>query len=392
MLPITNKFTNCTISNRCGIKPEWIVIHYFGALGSALQTAGWFCNPTNNVGSADFCVDDDYIVQVNPDILKYNTWHCGGGLQGGIHHEYHRICTNANSIGIEMRPYNDRGSVNAAQNAGWYFHEATVANTVDLVKYLMAKFNIAADHVIMHANVTGKYCPAPFLDRPEEWENFKKRIQGGSAVTPSAPVYKAVDVPDYKIKTNTGKDDLNIRKLPTTNSSIVGALKNGTEKVITHKSEDGVWGLLQDIEGWIYLDYTEVVEEKVVTPAPVTPAPVQQIYRIRKTADDAKTQKGAYRNLETAKDQCDKFPGYSVFDADFNVVYPTSFKIRVEVGSLRVRKGAGTDFDLVTNKGNIYYIPKGVYTVTETAEADGYIWGKLASGIGWIALDYVVRI
>lgn len=187
MLPITKKFTNCTISNRGGAKIQWIVMHYFGGLSTALECAGWFCNPSNNSGSADFCVDDDYIIQVNPDLEKYNTWHCGGGLQGSIRHSKYGICKNSNSIGIEMRPYNDNGAVSAAQNAGWYFHQATVDNAVDLVKYLMAKYNIDADHVIMHADVTGKYCPAPWLDRPAEWNAFQAAIRGGGSASASKP-------------------------------------------------------------------------------------------------------------------------------------------------------------------------------------------------------------
>lgn len=181
MLPITQKFTNCTISPRGGTKIQWIVMHYFGGLSTALECAGWFCNPSNNSGSADFCVDDTHIVQVNPDLDKYNTWHCGGGLQGSIRHSKYGICKNSNSIGIEMRPYNDRGAVSAAQNAGWYFHQKTVDNAVDLVKYLMSKYNIDADHVIMHADVTGKYCPAPWLDRPAEWDAFQAAIRGNSS-------------------------------------------------------------------------------------------------------------------------------------------------------------------------------------------------------------------
>lgn len=237
MLPITKKFTNCTISNRGGAKIQWIVMHYFGGLSTALECAGWFCNPSNNSGSADFCVDDSHIVQVNPDIPKYNTWHCGGGLQGSIRHSKYGICKNSNSIGIEMRPYNDRGAVSAAQNAGWYFHQATVDNAVDLVKYLMAKYNIDADHVIMHADVTGKYCPAPWLDRPSEWDAFQAAIRGsGSASTGQPPV-------------------------------------SG------------------------------------------------QMYRVRKSWSDAKSQKGAFTVLSNAKACADQNPGYSVFDNSGKAVY-----------------------------------------------------------------------
>ena len=37
-------------------------------------------------------------------------------------------------------------------------------------------------------------------------------------------------------------------------------------------------------------------------------------------------------------------------------------------------------------------IPQGVYTITETVSADGYTWGKLQSGQGWIALEFTTRV
>ena len=312
MIPITNRFTYYTISNRQGVKPEYIVMHYFGDLGSAWQTAGWFCNPTNRDGSADFCVDDEMIVQVNPDILKYYTWHCGGPLQGMIRHSYFGKCRNINSIGIEMRPYNDNGRVQAAAHAGWYFHKKTVDNAVELVKYLMKKYDIDADHVIMHADVTGKYCPAPWLDNISQWDVFQASIRGVGGQTMAAS------------------------------------------------------------------DPTPTVET------------AKKVYRLRKTWEDDKTQKGAYINLENAKSECDKYPGYKVFDSQGRAVYPDDqrdpFKVRVSVNSLRIRKGPGTTY---ASRG---YIKPGVYTIVEQADANGYGWGLLksysAKRDGWIALDY----
>ena len=36
-------------------------------------------------------------------------------------------------------------------------------------------------------------------------------------------------------------------------------------------------------------------------------------------------------------------------------------------------------------------IAKGIYTITETVDADGHTWGKLESGQGWIALEFTTR-
>ena len=45
------------------------------------------------------------------------------------------------------------------------------------------------------------------------------------------------------------------------------------------------------------------------------------LYRVRKTWPDSKTQKGAFKILANAKRCADANPGFSVFDADGNVVY-----------------------------------------------------------------------
>lgn len=47
----------------------------------------------------------------------------------------------------------------------------------------------------------------------------------------------------------------------------------------------------------------------------------KQIYRVRKTATDAKTQIGAFTVLDNAKKTADKSSGYKVFDVSGNVVY-----------------------------------------------------------------------
>jgi hypothetical protein len=63
---------------------------------------------------------------------------------------------------------------------------------------------------------------------------------------------------------------------------------------------------------------TPTIKPNVTTP---TTAPSGQIYRIRKSWADSKSQKGAYRNLEFAKTECDKYIGYSVFDEAGVAVY-----------------------------------------------------------------------
>ena len=60
------------------------------------------------------------------------------------------------------------------------------------------------------------------------------------------------------------------------------------------------------------------------TPIPAT----KQLYRVRKSWADAKSQLGAYTSLENAKKACKV--GYSVFDANGNAVYTNGGKFTKE--------------------------------------------------------------
>lgn len=66
-----------------------------------------------------------------------------------------------------------------------------------------------------------------------------------------------------------------------------------------------------------------------------------------------------------------------------------SFKVRVNIEDLNIRKGPGTNYAR-TGK----YTGKGVFTITEVKSGKGSDtgWGKLKSGVGWISLDYAKRI
>ena len=56
----------------------------------------------------------------------------------------------------------------------------------------------------------------------------------------------------------------------------------------------------------------------------ISASSTKQLYRVRKSWADAKSQLGAYSSLENAKKACKV--GYSVFDANGNVVYTNGSK------------------------------------------------------------------
>lgn len=130
------------------------------------------------------------------------------------------------------------------------------------------------------------------------------------------------------------------------------------------------------------------------------PAPAEEMYRVRKTWNDATSQIGAYRILENAKKACKE--GYSVFNSKGEAVYTVSkeqapekaglpYKVRVDIDDLNIRKGPGTNY------GKRKYTGKGVFTIVAEADGPGASkWGLLKSyqngRDGWISLDFAYKI
>lgn len=65
----------------------------------------------------------------------------------------------------------------------------------------------------------------------------------------------------------------------------------------------------------------ELLGVKYIEKVETVPQPSTGLYRVRKSWDDAKSQVGAYRILDNAKAECDKHPGYSVYDEAGKAVY-----------------------------------------------------------------------
>ena len=88
-----------------------------------------------------------------------------------------------------------------------------------------------------------------------------------------------------------------------------------------------------------------------------------QLYRVRKSWDDAKSQIGAFNNLDNAKKACAN--GYSVYDESGNVIYSKQSKTIEELakdviagkygnGAERKRKieAEGYNYNIVQQKVN----------------------------------------
>lgn len=144
---------------------KYIVIHYVGATGGAEANCKWYAG-ANRGASAHYYVNFDGIVWQSVED-KNVAWHCGAKKY--VHPE----CRNGNSLGIEMCVRNKGNKADTSRD--WYFEDATVQAAIALTKHLMARYNVPADHVIRHHDVTGKICPNPYVynHTKHTWDGFK---------------------------------------------------------------------------------------------------------------------------------------------------------------------------------------------------------------------------
>ena len=139
---------------------KYIVIHYVGAVSSAFNNAKYF-ETTYRGASAHYFVDEKDVYQVVRE--KDASWHCGSNKYK------HPDCRNNNSIGIEMCCYkNTNGQIDVS--------EIVENRTVELVKELMAKYDIPVENVLRHYDITGKNCPAPHVTNQARWNSFKQKL------------------------------------------------------------------------------------------------------------------------------------------------------------------------------------------------------------------------
>ena len=104
-------------------------------------------------------------------------WHCGGGLQdtgsamngGNRGATLHGICTNSNSIGIELCCYRHNGIVTPTPES--------IKTAAPLVRHLMKKYGIPAGRVVRHFDVTGKCCPNGYISA-KAWAGLHERLTG----------------------------------------------------------------------------------------------------------------------------------------------------------------------------------------------------------------------
>ena len=138
-------------------KVEYIVVHYTANSGDTAENNAVYSAREYTGVSAHYFVDEREVWQSVRD--EDTAYHCGST------HPKHPACRNYNSIGVEM--CDSVGTVPAA----------TRERTAAFVRELMDKYGVPVGNVLRHYDVTGKRCPAPWVDSPGEWEKFKSMLE-----------------------------------------------------------------------------------------------------------------------------------------------------------------------------------------------------------------------
>lgn len=212
---------------------KFLVYHYTANDGDTDEANAKYFHNNIVKASAHRFVDDDSVTISVPD--NYVAYHCGGGLQGREGHKFYKICTNTNSIGIEM--------CDTIRNGKHEVSVKTRANAIALGKEIVKKYGIKKENVIRHYDVTGKNCPAYFVKDEEAWKKFRDEIFET----------KKKEFKTYHIKVTANV--LNVREGAGTNYKVVKTIKKGEKWLI--RDEKNGWGKIR--VGWIKLSYTKKV-------------------------------------------------------------------------------------------------------------------------------------
>jgi N-acetylmuramoyl-L-alanine amidase CwlA len=229
-MEIKKLLTTVNYKKAVGKQNKYIVVHYVGATGGAEANCKYFKDVYRGASAHYFVGHQGEVWQCVEDANI--SWHCGATSYR------HADCRNTNSIGVEMCCRQN------LSNGTYYFEEATIKSTIELVKELMKKYNIPASNVLRHYDITGKRCPEPYVRDANAWATFKANLTTNSAST------------GYLVRITAST--LNVRAGAGVGYRINTTVKKGG--VYTIVDELNGWGKLKSGAGWISLAYTERVK------------------------------------------------------------------------------------------------------------------------------------
>ena len=161
---------------------EWIVVHYSGIVSAQGKAAvvERSIRRSERESSTHYIVGEDGIIQIVRD--RHRAWHVGG------------YCTsnkcraeNNNSLGVDLVECKRNTRTHSVKDRDWYFSDKVLQDGAQLVAWLADKYNIPQSHIVRHFDVTGKWCPRPFVGKDTNeitgdihefgWIMFKERVR-----------------------------------------------------------------------------------------------------------------------------------------------------------------------------------------------------------------------
>lgn len=144
--------------SRPGIESDGItgiVIHYTANPGSTAQDNRDYFNGLQY--SQETSASSNFVVGLDGEIIQcVPTWEVA----------YASNDRNYDTVSIEVCHPDESGK----------FTDKTYRSLVQLTAWLCVKFDLSADDVIRHYDVTGKNCPKYFVENEEAWAAFKENV------------------------------------------------------------------------------------------------------------------------------------------------------------------------------------------------------------------------
>ena len=132
-----------------------IVIHYTANPGSTAQDNRDYFNGLQY--SQETSASSNFVVGLDGEIIQcVPTWEVA----------YASNDRNYDTVSIEVCHPDESGK----------FTDETYRSLVQLTAWLCVKFDLTADDVIRHYDVTGKNCPKYFVENEEVWAAFKENV------------------------------------------------------------------------------------------------------------------------------------------------------------------------------------------------------------------------
>lgn len=403
---------------------------YLHSIGCACEKAQNIINNENRndagAGVQAVIQHDGKVLQglpVYPEKKKaIRNWHCGKGNKGS---------GNNTHIGVEMT---EPATIKYTGGATWVeigdgsnTKAVVLANYKNAVEYFALRCKqfgldpLKDGVIISHAEGHARGYASNHGDPEHIWskfgltmDQFRKDVRAkmdGETISVTGNV-SVTDTGSQKINTlsgtvtvtYTGSDGVNIRKTPSFGENVARVVTKGAAFTVTGISADEKWYQIADGSANRYITAVPDYVSFKATPEQKESTAGTGYYRVRKAWEDAKTQIGAFKQLDNAVKLCKANTGYRVYDNNGKQVYPeikaattVPYMVRVDIDDLRIRKGAGTTFDYWKDNGKARYTGQGAFTIVKEKEGAGAsMWGLLKSyedkEDGWISLDFATKL